>query len=242
MVRFLTVFFAILSVAISAPLAASPMDEIRALLDADKGAEAFELAKDYAAKDDPAAHEALGWFYEQGIVAEQDSARAAVHFEKAAMGGRKIAQWKYGVMLDTGQGVAENSDQAFYWFTKSSEQDYARAWVSLGVLYATGRGTELDYEKSMAAYQRGAQLKESRGFYGIGALYASGQGVETDFAEAAAYMAVSANMGDELAEEGLDRITEKFSDELLVMVAERATAIAAEYDMPHLKFQAGEES
>ena len=184
--------------------AASPAtDEADRLLEAGDDRGAFEAVDAAAGQDDLDAISYLAWFYESGRHVPQDPARAAFLYARAAEAGHAHSQWRFGVMLDLGEGVAENPDEALRWIRRAAEQGNAGAWSSLGVMYALGRGTERDYAASMAAYRRAAELGESTGFYGVGVLHSNGEGVPPDPVEAAAWFLVALTMEDERAEPAL---------------------------------------
>jgi TPR repeat protein len=210
----------------------SPLDDVRALLDAGKSNEAFAVSKKASDAGDAEGHEALAWFYDEGKVVARDQAAAARLFRMAAQAGRKHSQWRLGVMLDTGQGVSENAEEAFASLAKAAAQDYPPAFVSMGVMTATGRGTPVDYAGARAWYEKAARHGEPHGFYGIAVLFANGQGVKRDMVEALAWMMVSASLGDEAAEDRLKAYDA--SPKQVARATKRANAIAREYGHPNI--------
>lgn len=56
-------------------------------------------------------------------------------FTKAAERGFADAQFNLGVMYNKGQGVAQNSAQAFYWFEQAAYQHHTIAQYYLGLMY-----------------------------------------------------------------------------------------------------------
>ena len=113
---------------------------------------------------DPAAQWWLGTAYARGWGAEQDAARAAQWFRKAARQGYARAQQK----LDAPE--TQMPDQLFAryqrepdqakrmeYLKKSAQMGYTPAQAELGDCYAQGRGVEKDYVKASEWYRRAAE-------------------------------------------------------------------------------------
>ncbi|STZ00103.1 Beta-lactamase hcpA precursor [Moraxella lacunata] len=47
-------------------------------------------------------------------------------------------------MYDNGHGIKQDYQKAFEWFTKSANQDNAKAQYNLGVMYHNGQGAKQD--------------------------------------------------------------------------------------------------
>lgn len=183
--------------------AAGPVEDARALVEAGRAQQAFELAERESRGGDPAALDLLALFYDEGTYVPQDHARAASLYRRAAEGGQAHAQWRLGVMLDMGEGVAENPREAVEWLRRSAAQGNAEAHASLGVMYANARGVQRDYAQSMLYYRRAAELG---GFYGIGALHSNGQGVPLDRIEAAAWFLAGLTQNDRRSQQALAQL------------------------------------
>ena len=54
--------------------------------------------------------------------------------------GAAYAQFKLGLMYDSGMGVPENDAEAVKWFRKAADQGHAKAQFNLGVMYYNGDG------------------------------------------------------------------------------------------------------
>ncbi len=187
-------------------VAAGPLDDVRALVQAGQAQQAFELAQREASGGDPAALDLLALFYDEGTYVPQDHVRAASLYRRAAEGGQANAQWRLGVMLDIGEGVAANPREAVEWLRRAAGQGNAEAHASLGVMYANARGVERDYAQSMLYYRRAAELGGVGGFYGIGALYSNGQGVALDRIEAGAWFLAALTQDDRRSEQALGQL------------------------------------
>jgi hypothetical protein len=67
------------------------------------------------------AERLLGNMYATGIGVQQDQARAASLYAKAASGSDPYAMYHYGYALDNGIGVARDGDLAMMWMQRASD-------------------------------------------------------------------------------------------------------------------------
>ena len=51
-------------------------------------------------------------------------------------------------MYYKGQGVRQDYQKAFEWYTKAANQGHAKAQFNLGVMYEEGQGVRQDYRKA----------------------------------------------------------------------------------------------
>lgn len=211
--------------------AAGPVDDWKALLKAGKDKEALAQVSKVAATGDATALDWMGWFYDEGRGVAADKPRAADYYRQAAEKGEPHAEWRYGVMLDTPEGVSLDSAAAMGWFRKSAAQGYSNAYVSMGVMYSGGRGVGRDYAKALDCYRQGAKLHNVHAFNEIGIVYLNGEGVPPDKIEATAYFIIAATHGDTRAKEHLDTMADDLGEDGLKRGADRATALAKEYDL-----------
>lgn len=159
------------------------------------------LALDLAGTGDPEGFIGLGWLEETAIPSVPT--RAYAYYLTAAQRGSLRAQWKVGVMLDTGLGVPANSKAAAHWLRKAARQNLGAAWSSLGLLRQFGRGVPRDRVGARRAYFNAIRHGEPHGFAGIGSLYSSRSGRSEDYLRAVAWYRVAANHGDKIAREKL---------------------------------------
>lgn len=177
---------------------------LQALICADDKNQARILALDLAATGDPEGFVALGWLEETAQPAAPT--RAYAYYLTAAQHGSARAQWKVGVMLDTGYGVPVDSRTSAYWLRKATRQDLGAAWASLGLLRMQGRGIRKNRAGARRAYFNAIRNGEPHGFAGIGALYAIRSNSRSDYLRAVAWYRVAAGHGDAVAREKLDGI------------------------------------
>ena len=72
--------------------------------------------------------------------------------------GQAWAQGKLGWMFNNGQGVPQNYEEAFKWYSKAAEQGDAWAQNNLGVMYHNGQGVQRDYVEAYKWYSLAAAL------------------------------------------------------------------------------------
>ena len=72
------------------------------------------------------------------------------------------AMRRIGFAYHKGQGVEQNDESAFEWYTKAAKKDDSWAQCNLGVFYERGRGCEIDLVKAMHWYQKAAAQGHQR--------------------------------------------------------------------------------
>ncbi len=105
------------------------------------------------------------------------------------------SQERLGMDYLLGRGVAENKEQAFYWFQKAAEQGSSTAANELGYLYASGTGVAQNYALALDWYQQAADAGIPSAKYNLGLLYAYGLGTAVDKARADDYFREAAALG-----------------------------------------------
>ncbi len=68
-----------------------------------------------------------------------------------------IAQFELGVKYYNGDGVEQNYDEAFKWFTKSSENGNLQAQYNLAVMYENGEGTKENLDEAIKWYKKSSE-------------------------------------------------------------------------------------
>lgn len=180
------------------------------------------LALELAKAGDPEGFIGLGWLEETARPASPT--RAYAYYLAAAQHGSMRAQWKVGVMLDTGLGVPVDSRAAAYWLRKAAHRNLGAAWASLGLLRLQGRGVAKDRFGARRAYFNAIRHGDPHGFAGIGALYSSRSDKKSDYLRAIAWYRVAASQGDDIAQTKLDAFP-RLSPEEETWVNRRAETI-----------------
>ena len=93
-------------------------------------------------------------------------------------------QYALAIMYDMGEGVPQNSEQAFEFYRLAAEQGYADAQNNLGVMYDQGEGVSKNYKEAMKWYLLAAEQGNKDAPNNIGVMHMIGLGVPRDFAQA----------------------------------------------------------
>ena len=151
--------------------------------------------------------------FQQGInaFAVGDYQTAANIWLVEAYEGTRDAQFNLGVMYIEGKGVAQNRDDALFWFAKAAENDHVQAQYNLGHLYFEDKDNQESLEKGAAWWRRSslqgfsiAQFNYAKAvFYGIG--------VEQNLPEALYWMEQSASSGEAVATKFLNSHKDAFA-------------------------------
>ncbi|MEM8663449.1 MAG: SEL1-like repeat protein, partial [Pseudomonadota bacterium] len=86
-----------------------------------------------------------------------------------------VAQFELAKALETGLGVAANTDEAVKWFRAAADQDFPDALNDLGFLtFQGGLGIARDPEAALAYFKRAAEMRHPEAAYNYGALIDDG--------------------------------------------------------------------
>ena len=152
---------------------------------------------------DAQAQYRVGLAYAEGAGVEQDYAKAAVWYGRAAEQGNAQAELQMGVLCDHGQGVGQDYGQAAGWYRKAALQGVAEAEFNLGSLYERGLGVPQDATQAADLYRRAAEQGNASAEFNLALLYDNGQGVKQDWAQAAKWYRKAAEQGLARAEDNL---------------------------------------
>jgi hypothetical protein len=95
--------------------------------------------------------------------------RPPVH--RLAEAGDPEAQVAMGWMALTGMGADRNYDEAFAWYRKSAEQEFAMGMRSLGWLYQEGKGCAKNLNEAVKWLEKAAQKGDAGAMNDLGYLY-----------------------------------------------------------------------
>ena len=82
----------------------------------------------------------LGRFYREGIVVEQDFAKAAECFSRSAKMGCEVGQLNYAIAILRGEGVARNERRAVELIESMATGGSAEAMEVMSLCYEQGQG------------------------------------------------------------------------------------------------------
>ena len=117
---------------------------------------ALRLITPLAEKGDGEAQYVLGYMYETGHVAPQNSAEAAKWFRKAADNGDTMAQISLGRLYEKGKGVPKDYAEAKGLYTMAAAKGSARGHFRLANLHRFGLGTPQDLVQAHAHFNLAA--------------------------------------------------------------------------------------
>jgi len=106
--------------------------------------------------------------------------------------GDAAAQSKLGWMYATGEGVAQNYDEAVKWLRMAADQGNVAAEMNLAVSYAKGDGVTQDYAEAANWYRKAADQGNGAAQRNLGAMYVQGQGVPQDYVLAYVWFDIAA--------------------------------------------------
>jgi tetratricopeptide (TPR) repeat protein len=118
--------------------------------------------------------------FEDAVAAYQsgDYGAALKVWSRLAEQGDADAQFRLGVMYESGQGVLRSDAEAIKWYRKAAEQDDGVAQFNLGIMYA--KGVSPNHAEAVLWYRRAADHGLAAAQFNLGMMYAEGQGVSQD--------------------------------------------------------------
>ena len=128
----------------------------------------------------------------------------ALHILKPlAEQGNSQAQAMLGLMYDNGQGVDQDSQEAFKWYLKAAEQGIPVVQHDVGVKYFQGMGVAQNYQEAAKWWELAANAGMSDSQFNLGLMYYRGLGMKTDYPQAIALFRKAADAGHGLAQYSL---------------------------------------
>jgi TPR repeat protein len=121
--------------------------------------------------------------FEDGAAAylNGDYATALQFWKPLAASGHERAQFRVGLLYDSGLGVAQDYLEAARWFRLAADQGAADAEANLGFIYLEGKGVSQDFFEAAKWFQRAADRGAPDAQFYLGYLYANGWGVPLDY-------------------------------------------------------------
>ncbi|MFS2318599.1 peptidoglycan-binding protein [Maricaulis sp. D1M11] len=150
-----------------------------------------------ASDGNPVARYMLG----ANLLEQGNTQAAAILLRRAAEQGIPAAQYRYGILLEDGEGVDANVDEARQWVERAANSGHRRAMYRLGVMYHFGRGTERNDETAARWFEEASLLGLADAQFNLAMLFERGQGVPQSPADAFAWYTIAAAGGDTEAAE-----------------------------------------
>jgi Sel1 repeat-containing protein len=133
----------------------------------------------------------------------KDPRHAAAVCLRQAKEGDAYAQTAVGKMYADGRGVAEDFDQAKFWFEKAVLQKQPEALYNLGLLYANGDGVEQSWPEAVRWYRLAAERGQVDAENSLGVRYKKGEGVDQDYVQAYKWFLISLSNATKPAEQAM---------------------------------------
>ncbi len=107
--------------------------------------------------------------------------------------GDADAQFRLGVMYESGQGVLRSDAEAIKWYRKAAEQDDAVAQFNLGIMCSKGKDVSANYAEAALWYRLAAEHGLAGAEFNLGMMYVEGQGVSQDYVQAHKWLNLAAS-------------------------------------------------
>lgn len=143
---------------------------------------------------------ALGRAFIEGNVLPQDISAGFELLLKASEKNCVPAWYFLGKMFYSGIGVSKDIDTAIYYFEKAVKEKNWFAAYQLGKIYSSEAG-HIDMNKAIDYFKIASQVQNSFAEYQLGKIYLYGNGVEKDYDTAMHYLHLSAEHGNQYAEQ-----------------------------------------
>jgi len=147
-----------------------------------------------------------------------NSAQAAKWLGQAANKGQAVAQYRFGTLLERGQGVAADPVRATRLYLAAANQGNRKAMHNLAVAFAEGVGGRKDMAEAARWFARAAGLGLSDSQFNLAVLYERGDGVPQSLLDAYKWYAIAAAQGDAESRQRLSVLQTQLGD------ADRAAA------------------
>ena len=142
---------------------------------------------------------------------ERSAAKAAELYALAAEQGHVPAQIRYGFLLRTGNGVAEDDTAALSWYLKAAQAGDTTAQYVLARMYDAGEGTEVDLEQALHWLRSAAKQDEPNAQAYLGLMHADGRGLKQSWSRAVYWNRRAALNGNNRAAANLRAFADKLA-------------------------------
>ena len=152
-----------------------------------------------------------GRFLIDGFNVEKDVQKGYLLIKEAADRGNSDAMMFIGLDFYMGAIVKKNYKEAFIWIEKAANKGDFRAITILGDFYMDGIGVDEDIEKALRLYKLSAENGDALGMFRWGKLLYEQKGADAQ--KGLDYIKRAAKMGDESANEYLDKLNSANDDD-----------------------------
>ncbi len=163
------------------------------------------------------------------VSAQGVDAATVKEWREAAERGSAWAQYNLGLMYDSGDGVAEDDEQAMKWYQKAAEQGLADAQNNLGGMYINGEGVAEDDVEAVKWFRKAAEQGNAEAQLGLGVMYANGRGVPQNEVLAHRWWNLAGAQGHTIARKNMELIANYMTKEQIA----DAQRMAREWQVKH---------
>ena len=171
--------------------------------------------REAAAAGDPKALYQIGNRYAEGRGTQEDMAKAAEWYQKAAEQGLAPAQYRIGNLYEKGVGVERDVKAAKTWYQLAAAQGNASAMHNLAVLNAMGADGTTDNDSAARWFAEASEFGVQDSQFNLGILAAKGVGMQQNLEEAYKWFALVAKAGDKDAAAKRDEVAKALRPEQL---------------------------
>ena len=115
---------------------------------------------------------------------------------RMARGGDGRASCRLGDIYREGEGVGQDWDEAFRWYSLGASQGEPHAQNNLGTMFLRGAGCLPNEARAVFWYRKSAEQGHMLGQFNLAERYLRGEGVAPDLAEAFRWFSAAARQGD----------------------------------------------
>lgn len=148
--------------------------------------------------------------------------------QAAANSGDPAAQFKLAQAYASGNGVPQDDQTAFEWYSKAANQGYSDAEVDLAIMYLMGDAVKEDKQQALLWFKKATRQGNATAMYNLGAIYYDGDGVPVDDGLSYAWFTLAREAGYPKAAEAVQRAE---SDKTPSLITDGYKKIAAMYDV-----------
>ncbi|MGY6663219.1 MAG: peptidoglycan-binding protein [Glycocaulis sp.] len=145
---------------------------------------------------------------------------------RAAEQGVPDAQFRYGRMLERGEGVTADPDAGRQWMVRAAENGHLRAMYEAGVAYVNQPPTPANQQAAARWFEQAALHGMGDSQFNLGLLFEEGFGVPQSAADAYAWFLIAAAGGDSAASERAAGLRRELSAEERAAAEDAARSFA----------------
>lgn len=159
-------------------------------------------------------------------LAAGDAQGGATLMRRAAEQGVPDAQFRFGRMLERGEGVSADSAAARQWVVRAAEAGHLRAMYEAGVMYVNLSPTPANQQAAAHWFEQAALHGMGDSQFNLALLFEEGFGVPESPADAYAWFLIAAAGGDSAAQERANALRRTLSADARAAAEEAAAGFA----------------